>query len=752
MGETHSGVNEESPKVHTYCGGKPVRCQGLRMEEMDQTVATSQSATSDDTATVPNFPAPWTRTRSQRELDKDVGLIGELHPLNRDAKDAFHCLAARRKVEFYRYHYNFIRIDILQNSKLGGPFVFSLNNLPEFAPLGWRIGRGRKNLRNLSVDILFMVEEEDSSDIATRHARFAWVKGGFFLITDTIPGTTVTLNGETLSNEQRLIPYRNTVGIGECYFALKFLTRTREQDEQFQTQLAAFYSHVLSDSVPLVVPTPSDHEMMMGDWVVRNAIAEGSFGHVYAVTHACTGEAAAAKELWRTKDNSRKVDEEVTMAKDLMDIKHIYMVDKTSTFNSLIKSKASKETRTFLFAQVLEGIAFLHKKGIAHRDIKPANLLVQSYDPPLAKITEFGSATTKKTILYDWPGTIPYLAPEQRDGQFHGLNALSCHSQTMSIIMPTASHQAKPTKPPPLPIINTRYAKPDGSIVRFGPDYIGDGMSAFVFRHGNNVLKIAKVQVTTDLPAEAQFVPEYTNEINKSNLENEKRVYKRLGNHNGIASCFQISADGIELAYFKNGDLEQYLKNHQQVADGLKVAWLRSLVDTLCYIHGQGVFVNDIALRNIFVGDDLSLCFADFGQSSWDTDIQELAAHEELVSSSRLAVTTPSEYRSTDAAMDMDEDIFNLAFVMYSIVVWDRHAYNVHFPPTIISRSDESKNDGRIPKWPSLEDLPNTEGALCGDIIRKCWMRAYRSISEVRDDLYAALPPPAVEGKASRGT
>jgi hypothetical protein len=43
--------------------------------------------------------------------------------------------------------------------------------------------------------------------------------------------------------------------------------------------------------------TPIEHEMMMGDWVVRNAIARGTFGHVYAVTHARTGKAAAAKDL-----------------------------------------------------------------------------------------------------------------------------------------------------------------------------------------------------------------------------------------------------------------------------------------------------------------------------------------------------------------------------------------------------------------------------------------------------------------------
>jgi hypothetical protein len=73
----------------------------------------------------------------------------------------------------------------------------------------------------------------------------------------------------------------------------------------------------------LVVPTPSDHEVMMGDWVVRNAIARGSFGHVYAVTHTRTGEAAAAKELWRTPKNSLKVNEEVAMARYLVNIKHV---------------------------------------------------------------------------------------------------------------------------------------------------------------------------------------------------------------------------------------------------------------------------------------------------------------------------------------------------------------------------------------------------------------------------------------------
>lgn len=85
----------------------------------------------------------------------------------------------------------------------------------------------------------------------------------------------------------------------------------------------------------------------------------------------------------------------------------------------MIKSKASIETRTYLFAQVLDGIAFLHSLGISHRDIKPGNLTVKSYDPPDAQIIDFGCATTAPRTLYDRPGTVPYLAPEQYEDLWH---------------------------------------------------------------------------------------------------------------------------------------------------------------------------------------------------------------------------------------------------------------------------------------------------------------------------------------------
>lgn len=65
-----------------------------------------------------------------------------------------------------------------------------------------------------------------------------------------------------------------------------------------------------------------------------------------------------------------------------------------------------------LSVDYLEGLSFLHKKGIMHRDVNPNNLAVTSFKDPRGLIIDLDSATTHKTSTDHMQGTLVYLGPE----------------------------------------------------------------------------------------------------------------------------------------------------------------------------------------------------------------------------------------------------------------------------------------------------------------------------------------------------
>jgi serine/threonine-protein kinase len=137
-------------------------------------------------------------------------------------------------------------------------------------------------------------------------------------------------------------------------------------------------------------------------------------------------------------------------------------------------------------AQVAEGLAFAHSRGVVHRDIKPANIMVVANGP--VKITDFGIARRRMSSELTQTGMLmgspKYMSPEQVIGKradhrsdifslgvilyemltgaapFNGENVTALMYQTVNFVPPAPS-QLNPEVPPLLDhIVAKLLAKP----------------------------------------------------------------------------------------------------------------------------------------------------------------------------------------------------------------------------------------------------------------------------------------------------
>ncbi|KAG5675168.1 hypothetical protein PVAND_005093 [Polypedilum vanderplanki] len=177
------------------------------------------------------------------------------------------------------------------------------------------------------------------------------------------------------------------------------------------------------------------------NWNLCQTLGEGAYGEVKLLINKNTSEAIAMKmvDLERHPDAMASVKKEVCIQK-ILSHKHILKFYGKRSQNNIeyifLEYAAGGELFDRIepdvgmeitqaqryFNQILAGVEYLHKRGIAHRDLKPENILIDDHNN--IKICDFGMATVyrlkgRERLLDKKCGTMPYVAPEVLVKPYH---------------------------------------------------------------------------------------------------------------------------------------------------------------------------------------------------------------------------------------------------------------------------------------------------------------------------------------------
>ncbi|KAF3762455.1 hypothetical protein M406DRAFT_46303, partial [Cryphonectria parasitica EP155] len=167
-------------------------------------------------------------------------------------------------------------------------------------------------------------------------------------------------------------------------------------------------------------------------------IGKGAFATVYMVTAKFDGRPYAAKELDKRRFMKngvldQKVENEMKImqkAKHPNIVEYVEHLDWDNRLLIIIMEYVPQGDLGSLVgdnqpllegivqqmtSQLLSALAYLHANNITHRDVKPDNILVQSLQPFVVKLTDFGLSKmvdTEQTFLKTFCGTLLYCAPE----------------------------------------------------------------------------------------------------------------------------------------------------------------------------------------------------------------------------------------------------------------------------------------------------------------------------------------------------
>ena len=188
----------------------------------------------------------------------------------------------------------------------------------------------------------------------------------------------------------------------------------------------------MSNAAPALVPS----ELVLGRYRPLRPLGAGGSGHVWLARDEQNGLEVALKIVPREGKAASRAEREAEAAARLRherclrayafesDSRNVYIAYEYVAGKTLREAMRAGEvddpTAIESAAQVLEGLAHAHARGIVHRDVKPSNVMLADGPGVSVRLLDFGLARIKETHTItasgDVPGTLAYISPERLKG------------------------------------------------------------------------------------------------------------------------------------------------------------------------------------------------------------------------------------------------------------------------------------------------------------------------------------------------
>jgi hypothetical protein len=192
----------------------------------------------------------------------------------------------------------------------------------------------------------------------------------------------------------------------------------------------------MSEALAAAAPTPSA-SLVLGRYRPLRPLGSGGSGSVWLARDERSGMDVALKIVPREGKAASRAEREALAAARLRherclrayaferDDSHVYIayeyVPGKTVREAMRAGELDDRSAVEAAAQILDGLAHAHARGIVHRDVKPSNVLLKEGPEVSVRLLDFGLAQMKEeetlTAAGDVPGTLAYIAPERLAGR-----------------------------------------------------------------------------------------------------------------------------------------------------------------------------------------------------------------------------------------------------------------------------------------------------------------------------------------------